>query len=130
MPKQMSLPASVALPEILDCERLVWEALIRGDQAADAAALHPEFLGVYPSGFANRQDHVAQLAAGPSVASYHLSDARILDLGPTCQCLSYRARFTRPGCEHAEEMYVSSIWQWQGEGWINIFSQDTPLACG
>lgn len=40
--------------------------------------------------------------------------------------ISYRAQFRRIARSQDETMYVSSIWQRNGSGWTNIFSQDTP----
>lgn len=115
------------LETLLACETRVWQALIDGDAAADAAALDPGFLGVYPDGFAGREDHAAQLANGPTVLWFTLSQARVLDLGPGCAVLSYSARYRRIGRDADEEMYVSSIWRQQPDGgWRNLFSQDTP----
>ncbi|WP_405111881.1 nuclear transport factor 2 family protein [Phaeobacter sp. BS52] len=117
------------LQELLAAETAVWTALQQGDIAADRAALHPQFLGVYPSGFAGRDDHTDQLAQGPTVAEFSIEDARVLPLGPETALLAYRASYTRPGQAEGEAegaaMYVSSIWQRQDGGWINIFSQDT-----
>lgn len=112
------------LEEILTCESAVWKALQNGDAEADLAALHPEFLGVYPSGFSEREGHADQLADGPTVADFSLSQARLLQLGPDCLLLAYRADYRRPGSEAGDAMYVSSIWQRSSEGWTNIFSQD------
>ncbi|CUH87369.1 hypothetical protein PH5382_01296 [Phaeobacter sp. CECT 5382] len=114
------------LSEILEQEHRVWQALVAGDAITDNEALHADFLGVYPSGFATRTDHVAQLTKGPSVQSYTISEPRLLDLGKCHQCLSYRASFIRPGETAEQVMYVSSIWRQQNGAWINIFSQDTP----
>ncbi|KII17864.1 nuclear transport factor 2 family protein [Phaeobacter sp. S60] len=115
--------------ELLAAETAVWTALQQGDIAADRAALHPKFLGVYPSGFAGRDDHTDQLSQGPTVAEFSIEDARVLPLGPETALLAYRASYTRPGQAEGEAegaaMYVSSIWQRQDGGWINIFSQDT-----
>lgn len=116
------------LSEILDQETRVWQALVDGDAEADQAALHVDFLGVYPSGFATRADHCDQLRQGPTVFSFELTEARVLQLGGDHVCLSYLARYQRPGAAKADAMYVSSIWQRQGEGWLNLFSQDTPTA--
>ena len=125
MTEDTSSPADV-LFDILALEENVWQALTAGDIAADKKALHAEFLGVYPSGFASRQDHLDQLQQGPSIASYSLSQARLLPLGSQHVCLSYHARFTRINAEAEEAMYVSSIWQRAAQGWVNVFSQDTP----
>lgn len=125
MSENKSSPADV-LCDVLALEESVWQALLTGDMAADKQALHAEFLGVYPSGFATRQDHMDQLKQGPSIASYRLSQTRLLQLGPAYVCLCYHARFTRINAEAEEAMYVSSIWQRAGQGWVNIFSQDTP----
>ncbi len=116
------------LTQILTLEEHVWEALWRGDAKADAALLHPEFLGVYPSGFAGRQAHAAQLMNGPSIEAFRLSDARILPVGPEHVMLSYRADYRRAGQAVDEAMYVSSLWQRDGESWRNLFSQDTPIS--
>jgi len=114
------------LRELLACETSIWEALVAGDAAADARALAPAFLGVYPDGFAGRDSHAGQLVSGPTVARYALSDARVLPLGPDCALLAYLASYTRPGRSEGEAMYVSSIWRRRGDGWENLFSQDTP----
>ncbi len=118
----------VLLAELLGCERLVWTALQRGDAAADAAALAPEFLGVYPDGFSGREAHVGQLAGGPTITSFRLSEARVLPLGKGQALLAYRADYRRAASIADEVMYVSSIWRRDGVGWRNIFSQDTPAA--
>ena len=114
------------LAGMLALESSVWEALVRGDAEADRAALSPDFLGVYPSGFSDREGHVSQLDAGPSVAEYALSEARVQVYAPDLVMLSYRARFRRG--QEWQEMYVSSLWQREGPGWRNLFSQDTPVA--
>ena len=116
------------LEPVLASERAVWDALVAGDAAADAALLAPEFLGVYPTGFAGRADHVAQLAAGPTVAAYALSDVRLVPMGPDHALLAYRADYTRAGGARIEAMFVSSVWRREGAGWVNIFSQDTPVS--
>ncbi|WP_422028941.1 DUF4440 domain-containing protein [Roseovarius sp.] len=114
------------LQEILALEEAVWQALVSGDAAADAALLAPDFLGVYPSGFAGREEHAGQLADGPSVASYALSEARLVPAGAGHVLLCYRAdyRWARDGA--ASAMYVSSLWRRDANGWRNLFSQDTP----
>ncbi|MFN3936378.1 MAG: DUF4440 domain-containing protein [Gemmobacter sp.] len=111
---------------LLTCEGAVWEALVRGDPAADLAALDPDFLGVYPSGFVGRDDHVAALAAGPTVRRYAMDEIRILALAPGLGLIAYRVRYLRTGAEREETMFVSSIWRRHGDGWVNLFSQDTP----
>jgi hypothetical protein len=105
----------------------VWTALLTGDARADAALLSEDFLGAYPDGFAGRAAHVGQLEGGPSVDSYEISEEHLRPLGPDHVLYAYRARFVRVGADLAEEMLVSSIWERRGAGWVNIFSQDTPL---
>ncbi|MEJ2018062.1 MAG: nuclear transport factor 2 family protein [Maritimibacter sp.] len=119
------MSADVTLDEILACERAVWDALMRGDAEADEAALDPEFLGVYATGFSDRADHVSQIAAGPSVARYEIDQPRLMRLSKGVALIAYRARYLRVGSEAWEAMYVSSIWQRGPYGWRNIFSQDT-----
>ncbi|WP_417838614.1 DUF4440 domain-containing protein [Tritonibacter scottomollicae] len=116
----------VLLQELSACERAVWDALVRGDADADAALLCESFLGVYSSGFADRADHSAQLHHGPTVEAYDLTELQARALGAGHGLLSYRASFQRTGRQSPEVMFVSSIWQRRGAGWINIFSQDTP----
>ncbi|MEO0861805.1 MAG: nuclear transport factor 2 family protein [Pseudomonadota bacterium] len=122
----MEAPAHPDLmADLLAAERAVWTALCTGDAAADRAALHADFLGVYPDGFADRAAHGAQLADGPSIDTFTLSQTRVLPLAEGLALLSYRATFHRPG--GAEEvMWVSSLWRRQGGDWVNLFSQDTP----
>ena len=116
------------LGDLLAHEERVWQALCDGDAAADSALLAEDFLGVYPDGFATRADHAAQLERGPSIIRFTLSEARALRLGAQHGLLSYRARFLRPGRPAEEEMYVTSVWEQRGAGWINLFSQDTPAS--
>lgn len=114
------------LAELSACETVVWDALTRGDQLADGAALADTFLGVYPDGFSGKCEHVQQLENGATIRSYQLSMQRVMALGAEHAVLSYRADFLRAGKTRSEAMYVSSIWQRKAGSWINVFSQDTP----
>ncbi|WP_425040328.1 DUF4440 domain-containing protein [Primorskyibacter sp. S187A] len=114
------------LAEIKACETRVWDALVRGDAQADAAALHPDFIGIYETGFAGKADHVGQLSHGPTLARFSLDACQIRRLGPQHVVFMYRATFQRIGRDTSETMYVSSIWERDGSGWINLVSQDTP----
>lgn len=115
------------LDEIVTLERQVWSALVDGNAAADRALLSADFLGVYPSGFANRDDHVGQFADAPTMASYELSETRLRVLTPDIVLLSYRADYTRPGSTAPEAMLISSLWERRHDVWVNSFSQDTPV---
>ncbi len=122
-------PTDTALCDtLLRLERSVWDALRNGDAQADQAALAPDFLGVYSDGFAGRDDHVAQLAGGPTIHDYDLTDPHARALGPGFALLSYRATFRRAAGDIPEVMYVSSIWRNHGGAWVNVFSQDTVAA--
>ncbi|MDJ0629235.1 MAG: nuclear transport factor 2 family protein [Rhodobacter sp.] len=110
---------------LLDLEHRVWQALADGDAATDATLLAPEFLGVYATGFADRAAHTGQLADGPTVSRFALSDARLVPLGEGRALLAYRAEYVRVGASTPEVMYVSSIWENHGGRWRNTFSQDT-----
>lgn len=112
--------------EIQAYERRVWDALVAGNAAADSALLHPEFIGVYPDGFAGRDGHVGQLEDGPTIASYSIDEVTIKALGLDHALICYRATFRRTSRDTSEQMFVSSVWRKHGTGWINIFSQDTP----
>lgn len=111
---------------LLAQEHQVWAALVAGDAAADGALLAADFLGLYPDGYAGRADHAAQLARGPSVAEYRLSETRARWLAEGLGLLCYRAEYRRPGGAEWERMWVSSIWRRAGAAWLNVFSQDTP----
>ena len=120
------LPSDADLLHALTtCERQVWEALVRGDQSADAALLCDSFLGVYADGFANKADHTGQLQQGPTVQTYQLDQMQARPLGLEHALLSYRATVLRVGRDTSDVMFVSSIWQRHGPDWRNIFSQDT-----
>ena len=80
----------------IELERLVWDALTVGDAAADEALLTADFVGVYPTGFADRADHVGQLVGGPTVDSYVINEARLVRISSTAVLLCYRAEFRRP----------------------------------
>ena len=111
----------------VDLESGVWQALVGGDAVADAAHLSADFVGVYPSGFAGRDEHGAQLSNGPTVAEYEIARARTLVVAPGHVMLMYLARYRRPGAPSFEEMYVSSLWSLRDGRWLNVFSQDTPV---
>jgi hypothetical protein len=121
----------IDLDAFLALETQVWEALCRGDAAADGRLLSEDFLGVYPSGFANRADHVGQLADGPTVVDFELFDARLMVLSDDDVMLSYRAEcheITAGQRSERETMYISSLWCRRSGAWVNVFSQDTPAA--
>ena len=110
-------------------ETEVWEALAGGDAKAESLILADDFLGVYPSGFADKAEHTAQLSDGPTVASYALSEARIRVLSDDAVLLCYRADWQRlraGSAADSETMFVSSLWCRRDAGWVNVFSQDTP----
>ena len=115
------------LASLLAVETAVWQALVDGDVAADMALLRQDFLGVYPSGFAGRAEHAGQLEDGPSVQNFRISQARLVEAGPDHRLLCYRADYRRSGADRDAAMYVSSLWQRDGAGWRNLFSQDTPV---
>ena len=112
---------------LLALEHAVWRALVDGAADTDEQLLSDDFLGVYPTGYAGRSEHVGQLVNGPTVADYELDDARLVVISDDAAILVYLASYRRPGRADREEMYVSSLWCRRGHGWVNTFSQDTPL---
>jgi hypothetical protein len=118
--------ADARLAELLDRETRVWRALVAGDGATDERLLSDDFLGVYPTGFANRADHVAQLDDGPTMSAFSITDARMMELADAVVLLAYRAEYRRVDATHDEVMYISSVWAHRGGDWVNVFSQDTP----
>jgi hypothetical protein len=120
-----------SLEHFVGLESRVWDALVRGDEEADRALLTDDFLGVYPTGFATRDEHVGQLSAGSTMAEYAITDARLVPVSPAAVILSYRADFrhVRGGqVGDREVMYISSLWIGRDGEWLNSFSQDTPSA--
>jgi hypothetical protein len=118
------------LDGLVELETKVWDALRRGDAEEDTRLLADDFLGVYPSGFANRSDHAAQLSNGPTVADFELHDARMTMISEDHVLLSYRAdwhRVTPHGPGGRESMYISSLWSRRDGAWVNVFSQDSPV---
>jgi hypothetical protein len=111
-------------------ESQVWDALARGDATADHVLLSDDFIGVYPTGFADRSDHVGQLDQGSTVADYDIEveTATVRMLTQEHALLSYEARFRRHAGDGGERVYVSSLWSRRGGRWVNVFSQDTPAS--
>lgn len=121
--------SQLLLEDVVRLETAVWQALADGDAAADCRLLSDDFIGVYPTGFADRKSHVEQLVDGPTIASFALRDARMLTVSESAVILSYRAEFERPtaaGVSEVESVYVSSLWCRRDGAWLNVFSQDTP----
>jgi len=121
--------SQLLLEDFIRLETQVWRALADGDADADGRMLSDDFLGVYPTGFADRKSHVDQLIDGPTVASFALHDARMLAVSDSAVILSYRSEFERPSSivvSEAQWMYVSSLWCRRDGVWLNVFSQDTP----
>ncbi|MCP3977517.1 MAG: nuclear transport factor 2 family protein [Actinomycetia bacterium] len=119
----------LSVEKFVALETAVWRTLATGDSEADRQLLTEDFLGVYPTGFASRTEHVAQLADGPTMESYEISDARLLVITPAAVMISYRAEFRRRDssrASQAEVMFVSSLWCERDGQWLNVFSQDTP----
>jgi hypothetical protein len=119
----------VSEAELVAAETAVWEALRSGDRAADRALLAEGFLGVYPTGFIGREEHVAELDAGAIVHDFELLETRTMTVAEDSALLAYRVRF-RPSAEAAPVTWmVSSIWRRDPDGsLVNTFSQDTPVA--
>lgn len=115
------------LSKILALETAVWQALMAGDMEADSRMLTHDFLGVYPSGFSTRAEHCGQLADGPVMESFSLSETQLRVISPDAVLLSYRATYRRTKSRSDEVMYISSLWQRSADGWLNSFSQDTPV---
>lgn len=121
--------------EVEQCERAVWDALLTGDTNADRYVLSEDFVGLYPTGFATRADHIDQLAGGPTVAEYRLSEQRAIEIAADSILFCYRADYRRLADDTAdgvadvevETMYVSSLWCRREGRWRNVFSQDTPV---
>lgn len=112
----------------VDLESKVWAAQVSGDADADRELLSEDFVGLYPTGFAARDAHVEQLSEGPVVASYAITQARLIVASGTAVMLSYRADYRLPGRDGSEVMFVSSLWVQREGRWWNSFSQDTPAA--
>ena len=96
----------------------------------DQRLLAEGFLGVYESGYSDKTGHVEQLCDGPSIAEFKLTDTRLTMYSENLGLLSYLAVFRRSGnvASSYESMYVSSLWQRFDGQWLNVFSQDTPVA--
>ena len=115
------------LETLLALETAVWQALVDGDATADSELLADDFVGVTPTGVSGRDDHVSQLAGGPTVHTFELSEARIVAVAESAMMLTYRAVYERVGEGSApESMYVGSLWCERDGHWRNVFSQDTP----
>ncbi len=107
-------------------ETAVWDALVTGDRDADEALLSDDFLGVYPTGFATRADHVGALDGGPSMHDFAIDSIRVVEMGDGAARITYAANFRRSESSPEERMYVTSLWERRDGRWLNTFSQDTP----
>lgn len=113
------------LDEVVALETAVWVALRDGDASADERLLAEDFLGVYPTGFADKSEHSGQLDDGPTVQSFSIDSPVLRVITVNDVLLAYDAGYRRPGGP-PEAMYVSSLWSRRDGVWRNVFSQDTP----
>lgn len=120
----------VASDELTDAivrlETAVWHALVAGDRAADEALLSDDFVGVYTTGFATRDDHVGELADGPSMFDFALDSIDVAELADGVARITYAADYRSRADAPQERMYITSLWELRDGHWINTFSQDTP----
>ena len=94
----------------------------------EAELVAAEFLGVYPTGFIGREDHVAELDDGPIVHDYELLETRCLAVAEDSALLAYRVRFRPSEDGQPVTWMVSSLWRREPDGsLVNTFSQDTPV---
>ena len=99
-----------------------------GDIYADSDLLSDDFLGVYETGLSTKEDHLAQLKDGPIVSDYKIRQAQLLQLGPKIVSLTYSATviFVKNETQNIQHLYyITSIWAYRHNKWVNIFSQDT-----
>ncbi|MEU4385022.1 nuclear transport factor 2 family protein [Promicromonospora sp. NPDC023805] len=111
----------------VDLESRVWDTQVSGDPQAQHELLSADFLGVYPSGFANRTEHAEQLSDGPITTSYSIVDARLIEVSESSVLLCYRADHQPSGQDETESMFISSLWVERDGRWRNTFSQDSPV---
>jgi len=124
-----AVPMNPTVEQIVMMETQIWEALRLGDADLDNQLLTTDFLGVYPSGFWNKQAHCEQLKNGSIIATYQLTEERLVHLTDGLVLLAYRAHYSwcrNP--EKIEQMLITSIWKFIDGAWKNSFSQDTPVA--
>lgn len=107
-------------------ETAMWNSLVAGDGEAADRILSSDYLGVYTTGFSDRDDYIAALANGPTAASFEISQSRLFVLSDTAVLYSYRADFKSQPDGPPEAMYISSLWCLRDGRWVNVFSQDTP----
>ena len=119
-------PAAPNLGDILALEKQVWNALVAGDPQADGRLLTDDFLGVYSTGYSDKSGHVAMLDNGPTMAEFALGDARLRVISPDAALLSYRADYRPTNSNDWQVMFISSLWEYIDDHWLNSFSQDTP----
>ena len=115
----------IELDELLAAETDVWVAMRDGDAVASRRALSEDFLGVSSSGCNGRDDHVGDLAEGPTVAWFDLSEEHTMSWGADVALLVYRADYRVPDAADVRTMYVSSVWERRDGRLVNVFSQDT-----
>jgi hypothetical protein len=111
----------------VDLESAVWDTQVSGDEHAQRELPSADFLGVYPSGFATREEHVEQLSDGPITTSYSIVDAKLIEVSENSVLLCYRADHQPFGRDETETMYISSLWVERDGRWWNTFSQDSPV---
>lgn len=88
--------------------------------------LADDAVAVVPGGVFGKDEIVAAMGKGDAFRSTKIEDVKATVLTPESGLVTYRATFDRPGGKSAE-MFVTTVYRKDPEGWRGVFYQQTPL---
>ena len=116
--------------EVEDLERRGWEALSGPDGAAFYAdVMADDGIMIFPGISLDRHQSLRAIAGAPPWASFDLDDVRVVEAGPGCAVVIYRATAQREG-EAPYRACMSSVYARRGGSWRLVLHQQSPDRTG
>ena len=119
-----TVPSPAAL---LAQENAVWQAVADHKSEAFAAFLGRDYVGVYPDGFKNAAQEIAEVQ-GVNLLRFQISDFVVRSVDADDVVVTYRidASGTEGGQAFSGSHVVSSYWHRSGRRWLVQLHSQTP----
>ncbi|HJQ30682.1 MAG TPA: DUF4440 domain-containing protein [Pyrinomonadaceae bacterium] len=129
MPTPQAVKKTFSEAEVIEQEKLIWDALKRKDYDAFARMLADELVVVGSTGVTDKPGVITTLK-GYTITDVSLSDWRVVPLVDEAAVVTYKAvvKSTATGRNGPATLSrVSSVWLNRGGKWLVILNQDTEI---